>query len=82
MLIIGLLLVDQINIWIMIKSVLPNFFVQFRLVNLLLILMHFKHVGRQEPGTKASRSRSIPTGTLVPSDSRGSLEKSNCYHCA
>lgn len=55
----GLLLLGWINVWIVIKSVLPNVFVQFRLVNLFLILMHLEHVGWPESSTEASRSHPV-----------------------
>jgi len=65
MVIIGQLLLGRISIWIMIKNILPNVFVLFRLVNLLLILIHFEHVGQPKPGTKTSRFRPVFTGTIT-----------------
>jgi len=48
MFIMNPLLLDRINVWIVIKDVLSNFFHTFKFVNLLLILMHFEHVARPE----------------------------------
>ena len=43
----------------MIKNVLPSFFLFLRLVNPYMILIHFEHVVRPEPGSEASRFRPV-----------------------
>jgi len=65
MLIMNLLLLGQIKFWIVINRLLPNFFVRFRFVNILPILIYFKHVGQSpELDTETFRSRSVPIDTL------------------
>ena len=57
------LLLGQISVWIMIKNILSSVSILLRLVNPLLLLMLFKHVGRPKPGTEMSEFRLVPTGT-------------------
>ena len=59
------LLLNRIDVWIMIKNILINIFIQLKLVNHLLVLLSFEHVGRPKPGTKTSGFRPIPTDTSL-----------------
>lgn len=65
MFIMGPLLFGRISVWIMIKNVLPSVFVLLKLVNPLLVLMHFEHVGWLEPHIETSRFRLVLIVTLA-----------------